>query len=141
MNNEIRQFGKFVAANRLNSSAKRDIVVKTFFATRDHVSAEDLYRAIRKKHPEIGHTTVYRTLKLIAESGLAEVVDFGDGIRRYERKVGRDYHAHLICSRCGQRVEVFDKGIKGLVLSLARRHKFSAQKQRFEIFGTCHRCG
>ncbi len=62
------------------------------------MSAEDFWDLVRKKHPEIGYTTVYRTLKLIVSSWIAERVDFEDGVRRYEQKIGREYHAHFICT-------------------------------------------
>jgi len=140
MKNEILIFNQYVSRKGLNSSAKRDSIVRAFFETRDHVSAEDLYFRVKKGQLEIGYTTVYRTLKLIAESGLAEVVDFDDGVKRYERKVGRDYHAHCICSRCGQSFEVFHKDIQSLTYGLAKKNGFVPQKSRFEIFGLCRRC-
>lgn len=140
MEQEIKIFKDYVKKRELNKSWKRDFVLQTFLQTKDHVSVEDLYGLIKKKHPEVGMTTVFRTMKLVVACGLAEVVDFDDGVRRYERKLGREYHAHLICTKCGRSFESFDKSIQDLASRLAKKKGFTPQKHRLEIFGVCGSC-
>lgn len=140
MPKELKYFRDYASDLGLNSSLKRDVVLQAFFRTRGHVSADDLHRLVRKAHPRIGYTTVYRTLKLIARSGLAKVVDFEDGVKRYERRSGREFHAHCICSRCGRSVEVFHEQIRDLTERLARDQRFTLHDQRLEIFGVCRAC-
>ena len=140
MTKEDRIFDEYMREQGCNSSRKRDLIVKAFLKTRGHVSAEELYDRVKKDHPQIGYTTVYRTLKMIADSGLAKVTDLGDKVKRYERRVGREYHAHLICSRCGTSLEVFDPKIETLTANLAKRQRFSPANQCFEIFGVCAQC-
>ncbi len=140
MKKEFEIFERHVSQKGLKHSQKRDYILKTFLDTRKHVSAEDLYRIVKGEHPEIGYTTVYRTLKLIVSSGLAEQVDFDDGVKRFERKVGREYHAHFICTGCGNNFEVFDENIKRLSSSLSKASHFEPQKHRLEIFGLCKKC-
>jgi len=137
---EIQIFDEYVRTQGCNSSRKRDLIVKAFLKTRGHVSAEELYDTIKKNHPQIGYTTVYRTLKMITDSGLAKVTDLGDKVSRYERRVGREYHAHLICSQCGSSLEVFDSEIETLTVNLSKRQRFSPDNQCFEIFGVCAQC-
>ena len=67
----------------LKHTDQRDTILRTFLDTRDHLSTDDLYRLVRKQDERIGFTTVYRTLKLLAECGLASEVAFNDGIARY----------------------------------------------------------
>ena len=137
---ETKIFDAYVCEQGCNSSRKRDLIVKVFLKTRGHVSAEELYDTIKKDHPQIGYTTVYRTLKMIADSGLAKITDLGDKVKRYERRVGREYHAHLICSQCGNSLEVFDQEIEALTVNLAKRQRFVPANQCFEIFGVCAQC-
>ncbi len=60
----------------LKHTEQRDTILQTFLETRDHMSTDELHRLVKKKDPKIGFTTVYRTLKLLAECGLAsEVVE------------------------------------------------------------------
>lgn len=62
---------------------------------------------MKTQDPKIGFTTVYRTLKLLAECGLASEVAFHDGIARYEHQYNRRSHHHMVCTGCGSSVEFF----------------------------------
>ena len=140
MQNEIEILASHIEEKGLKYSSKREQILHTFLQTNKHISAQDLFELVKKENPEIGYTTVYRTLKLMVDSGLAEVVDFGDGVRRFECKIGREHHAHFICTKCGKNAEVFDEKIKDLSLRLAQEKGFLPQNQRFEIFGVCVQC-
>ncbi len=63
----------------LKHTGQRDTILRAFLDTRDHLSTDELFRLVRKKDERIGFTTVYRTLKLLAECGLASEVAFNDG--------------------------------------------------------------
>src|SRR3954465_10796282 len=91
----------------LKHTEQRDTILRTFLETRDHLSTDELFRLTRKKDPKIGFTTVYRTLKLLAECGLASVVAFHDGMARYEHQFNRRSHHHMVCTECGSSVEFF----------------------------------
>ena len=140
MKKQLDIFERHVEEQGLKHSSRRDVVVKAFLETRKHVSAEDLYKIVKRNHSSVGFTTVYRTLKLIVSSGLAEKVDFDDGVKRFERKVGREYHAHFICTQCGHNFEVFDENIERLSARLSQNSEFTPQKHRLEIFGVCKKC-
>src|SRR5712664_369051 len=79
----------------LKHTEQRDTILRTFLETRDHLSTDQLFRLVRKKDPKIGFTTVYRTLKLLAECGLASAVPFPDGMSRYEHQFNRRSHHHM----------------------------------------------
>ena len=70
----------------LKHTEQRDTILLTFLETREHLSTDELYQLVRKRDPKIGFTTVYRTLKLLAECGLASEVAFHDGIARFEHQ-------------------------------------------------------
>jgi len=63
----------------LKHTAQRDAILGTFLETRDHLSTEELHHLVKRRDAGIGFTTVYRTLKLLAECGLASEVAFQDG--------------------------------------------------------------
>ena len=140
MKQEYKIFSDHLAEKGFKYSQKRNYIVEEFLKAERHVSAEDLFRLVRKEYPDIGYTTVYRTLKLIVASGLAEMVDFDDGVRRFERKLGREYHAHFICTKCGKNSEVFDENIERLSAALSHKSGFVPKKHRLEIFGLCQKC-
>ena len=69
----IRLFSNYVAINGLNMSRQRILILELFLSSGNQLSADDLYIKLRTQYPAIGRTTVYRTLKLIAQSGIALV--------------------------------------------------------------------
>ena len=140
MRTEIQIFNDFIREKGHKNSKKRNYILRAFLKSNAHVSAEDLYERVHSKRPGIGYTTVYRTMKLIAESGLAGTVDFEDGVKRYEKKTGRGFHAHYICTTCGVSFEVFNKQIRELGEKTLKERKFHPSKYRFEIFGLCQKC-
>jgi len=137
---EIDIFEEFIRSKGLRRTNQREKVLEVFLATEKHMSVDKLYKFVKRKYPHIGHTTVYRTMKLLAECGLCEEVDFGDGLARFEHKYGHNHHDHLICLRCGKATEVVKQEIEKLQDDLAKRHGFTPVKHKLEIFGICKRC-
>jgi Fur family transcriptional regulator, ferric uptake regulator len=132
-NNHLKRVG-------LKHTGQRDTILRTFLETRDHLSTDELHRLVKKKDPKIGFTTVYRTLKLLAECGLASEVAFHDGVARYEHQYNRRYHHHMVCTGCGTSVEFFSPEIEKLEHEIGRRYKFSTTRHNFQIYGLCENC-
>ncbi|MFA5514866.1 MAG: transcriptional repressor [Desulfuromonadales bacterium] len=133
-------FKDFIARKGLKSTQQRDIILDEFLCSGSHLSTEELYLRIRRKHPNIGYATVYRTLKLFAECGIAEERHFGDGQARYESTSGEEHHDHLICTGCGAILEFEDPGIEELQQKVAAAHGFRIERHRLEIYGLCRKC-
>ena len=93
----------------LKHTEQRDTILRTFLETRDHLSIDELAQLVKKQDPKIGITTVYRTLKLLTECGLASEVAFHDGVARYEHQYNRRSHHHMVCTECGSSVEFFSQ--------------------------------
>jgi Fur family ferric uptake transcriptional regulator len=122
----------------LRHSGVRDLVVEAFLAAREHVSVEELTRRVRRRG--IGQATVYRTLKLLSDCGLAAPRQFGDGVTRYEPVAERAHHDHLICTSCGTIVEFENPRIEALQLAVAREHGFTVESHKLELYGRCAAC-
>jgi Fur family ferric uptake transcriptional regulator len=122
------------------STRQRDIIASEFFKCEDHITAEDLYMKINKRHKEIGSTTVYRTLKLLAESGLATARVFADQLIRYEPVSEDEHHDHLICLDCGSIIEFEDPKLERLQERIASDFGFSIVDHKVEFYGHCRDC-
>ena len=121
---------------RLNTTAQRDAIVEQFFKTKDHVSIDELLAKVRRRTPGVGYATVYRTLKLLVDSGLALERQFGDGQARFE--VAGAHHDHLICARCGIILEFEDDEIERLQEKIAQRlGGFTVVRHRHELYALC----
>jgi Fur family transcriptional regulator, ferric uptake regulator len=124
----------------LKQTAQRDVILRTFLDTREHLSTDELYRLVKKKDAGIGFTTVYRTLKLLAECGLASEVAFNDGITRYESVYNRRSHHHMVCTECGRSVEFFSPEIERVERQIGRANHYRTTRHTFQIYGICEAC-
>ncbi len=138
----VKGIEEVLYAKNLRRSRPRHEIITAFIKARRHLTAEELYLRVRTKHPRIGSATVYRTLRLMCNLGLCKELNFekGGGRTRYELVKGREHHDHLICTRCGAVVEVFDAGIEKLQDRLFKRYGYQPQSHRFELYGICTAC-
>ena len=130
-------FEEFLKRKNLKQSNQRLEILKTFVNTDKHLTTDELYSIVRNKYPTIGFVTVYRTLKLLCESGLSRELKFEDGVSRYEHEFRHEHHDHLICMECGRFVEVVDLKIEELQKMMAKKYGFAPEHHRMEIYGIC----
>lgn len=136
----LRKFHKFLKEKGLKSTRQRKLIFQVFLEATDHPSLEELYQRVRQKNSRIGFATVYRTLKLMAESGWASSRRFGDRSARFEHSYPGNHHDHLICLNCGKIVEFENSGIENLQAQIARGKGFHMFDHKLEIYGFCANC-
>ena len=126
----------------LRSSAQRRTIARVFFTGPNHVSIEELLAQARREDPRIGYATVYRTLKLFTECGIAEERNFGDGPSRYELsdESNEHHHDHMICVECGVISEFHNAEIERIQAGIAATHGFRVDSHKHEIYGACAAC-
>ncbi len=124
----------------LKHSRQRDLVADVFFAMGGHVSVDQLVAAARRSDPRVSVATVYRTMKLLADCGLASSRQFEGSQTRYEPAAGRPHHDHLICTRCGAIEEFAEEKIETLQTRVAATHGFKVETHKLELYGRCAAC-
>jgi Fur family transcriptional regulator, ferric uptake regulator len=124
----------------LRSTDQRRLIVETFFHADNHVSIEELLAQVRAKDPRVGYATVYRTLKLLTECGVANERRFGDGLTRYELADETSHHDHLICVECGDITEFEEPRIEELQEKIAKKYGFDLRSHKHELYGLCAKC-
>ena len=130
----------YLERHGLRSTTQRRVVTDVFFRSEGHLSIEDLLAKVRRKDPRVGYATVYRTLKLLKDCGVAYERHFGDGVSRYEIAHTDAHHDHLICTECGKIVEFEDDEIEVLQERIADRNGFSLSRHKHELYGVCADC-
>ena len=140
MASALQVFVDYLRKKHLKLTDQRNAILNVFLKTERHLSVDDLYDIVRKKDSSIGHATVFRTLKLLSEAGIAKEVNLGDGKTRYEHKYDHEHHDHLVCLECGKFIEAVDSKIEKLQEELCKRHGFVPQQHTMEIFGICKKC-
>jgi len=136
----LSRLAGFLSGRGLRLTGQRRVIADMFFRSEGHFSAEEIVRLVREANPRIGPATVYRTLKLLREAGLATGMNSGDGLARYESPFRRSHHDHLVCRRCGRIVEFENDQIEDLQQRVAERHGFVVTDHRLELYGICGAC-
>ena len=126
----------YLADKGLRVTRQRHLIAEAFFSAGGHPNIDQVYEAARAQDPRIGQATVYRTLKLLVDCGLAHQSDFGDGTTRYE-PAHAEHHDHLMCVDCGRIVEFRNDTIEHLQDEIALDHGFKVTDHRLVIYGAC----
>ena len=134
----LEQLHQYLNDKGLKQTKQRDIIAATFFQTKKHIKIEELLQEVRKVEPSIGYVTVYRTLLLLKECGLAHQRHFGEGQSLFENS--GHHHDHLICIKCGAITEFEDDRIEALQEKICQSFNFKTVSHRHEIYGACSRC-
>lgn len=135
---ERDSLARYLDDHNLRHTRQRDAILEAFLDAKGHITPEEIHQRVRERHPHIGFTTVYRTMKLLCEAGLAHERRFEDGITRYE--IQHEHHDHLVCLRCGKIIEFECEMIESAQNDIARRYGFRVLRHRHELYGHCRSC-
>lgn len=124
----------------LRRTAQRDLILEMFLRNEEHLTSEDLYRLVQRQDPTVGHTTVYRTLKLLTDAGLAREARFGDNRTYYEHHYNHQHHDHMICTGCGKVIEFYSAEIESLQDQMADNFGFRPTHHSLRLWGVCSGC-
>lgn len=130
----------YLESKGLKSTAQRDFIADTFFRINTHISLDELLKKVKRKTPRVGYATVYRTMKLLTDSGLALERRFGDGQTRYENLPDDGHHDHIICIKCARIIEFQNQRIEQLQAETAKKFGFKVINHKLELYGYCSDC-
>jgi len=135
---EISVLKDHLARHQLKLTRQREYILQAFLQN-EHITAEQMYRLLAKKDPHIGLATIYRTLNLFCEAGLAQARHFGSQTQ-YDNVAHKGHHDHLICTGCGKIVEFENQEIERLQEQVANRNGFTIKTHKLELYGLCSHC-
>ena len=135
---ELRSLARYLEEHSLKHTKQRDAILDVFLQATGHITSEEIYQRVQDEHPSIGYTTVYRTMKLLCDAGLAIERRFDDGLTRYE--IAHEHHDHLVCVRCGKIIEFECRMIESTQNEIAERYGFQVLRHRHELYGHCETC-
>ncbi|AGL02994.1 Fur family transcriptional regulator [Desulfoscipio gibsoniae] len=144
MRGVIGEVEEKLRAHEYKMTPKREHVLCVLLENKDkHLSAEEVYNLVKKKVPDVGLATVYRTLELFSNFDIIQSMDFGDGRKRYEfsteDKDGHRHH-HLICVKCGKIIEMNEDLLEDLEERVTDTYDFTITDHELKIFGKCREC-
>jgi len=116
----IMKIQEVLISKNIRPSISRVKILEYLRSVCSHPTVEEVYMALADELPTLSKTTVYNTLKLLAEEGIVKVLTIDGNHVRYDGCT--DFHGHFMCSECGK---VYDfqivngnvKGIEGFEVS------------------------
>jgi Fur family ferric uptake transcriptional regulator len=138
----IEELERALQRKGLKTTAQRRLITEVFFDPQfrqDHPTVDTLYRQVKSRDQSVGFATVYRTMKLLVECGLASPRQLHDNQTRYEPESPGEHHDHLICLDCGHIFEFENEEIEALQAREAARHGFVVAEHRMVLYGRCQR--
>ncbi len=117
---------------------QRRAVLDVVLGSGEHLTANEIYEAARRRLPAISFATVYNSLKYLKEAGLVREINFGKSSSRYDRETGR--HDHALCSRCGRLVDFDLPETPQMLKAAARRSRFKPESIHLTLVGVCPDC-
>ena len=108
---------------------------KEVYGSKDHPDVDELHKRVLQIDKKISIATVYRTVKLLEESGILEKHDFKGGKARYEPSLD-DHHDHLIDINSGEIIEFVDKDIEELQKKIAKKLGYNLVDHKLELYGS-----
>ncbi|MBQ4076951.1 MAG: transcriptional repressor [Mailhella sp.] len=133
------KFSEYLKRKGLRVTPQRMKILNAFLRTEEHVSMEELFLIVRKTDSTVGQVTVYRTLKLLCEAGIASAVNFEEGLVRYEPR-DMHHHDHLVCEKCGRKIEFVNEAIEQLQEAVCHEHDFLPTAHHMVLYGICSEC-
>lgn len=134
MGNLSRTLEELCAARGMRMTGQRRVIARILDESEDHPDVDELHRRAVNVDPRISISTVYRTVKLLEDTGVIARHAFRDGRSRYET-VPAEHHDHLIDIKSGRVIEFRSPEIEALQERIAREHGFKLVDHRLELYG------
>ena len=132
------------AADRLAAAGERVthqrlLVANALAAAGRQLTADDLYRRLRRREPTIGRATVFRTLETLVDASVARRLELEGHVYAYVA-CQPDHHHHLACTRCGRVEEIDEAYVRPIASRVARDMGFEIDDARLDFYGRCAVC-
>lgn len=118
---------------------QRELIIQAIAHSETHMSADEVFVELKKHTQATNIATVYRTLDMLWEEGLACRNDLGSGRTVYATHL-HGPHIHLVCRYCSCVIDADPQVLEALQKQLSVKYQFKADLQHLSIFGVCKDC-
>ncbi len=134
-----KELQKLLTEKKLKKTSQRAMIWGSLLESKGHPSVEEIRDNLLKQGHRIGLATIYRTIKLLLQSGFIRQSKL-HGMTRYEPVVRQPNHLHFICNSCGSTVEFPSRKIETLIRRTTEANDFEERYSRYAVFGICKTC-
>jgi Fur family ferric uptake transcriptional regulator len=115
-------------------TGQRKLIIEVLQKSKDHPDVEELFKRANAIDNKVSIATVYRTVRLLQDTGILSRLEFNDGKSRFEDAV-RKHHDHLIDIDSGEVIEFVDEEIEKIQNKIAERLGFDLVGHKLELYG------
>ncbi len=134
----LESFKQKCRDSNLRITPQRIAIFQELVNDYSHPCADDVYRKIVKKNPNISFDTVNRTLLLFANQGMIKFAESYGKTKRFDPDV--ESHHHLCCIRCGRIIDFYNKEYDEIKIPNSIKNKYTVFGKRVVIEGLCDKC-
>lgn len=135
MNMNIENIGEFLKDNKIKPSYQRLKIYEYLMGTTAHPTVDMIYKALMPEIPTLSKTTVYNTLNLFVENGIAQLITIEENESRYDADIS--LHGHFKCDQCGM---VYDFDVEQSAFNFKGLEGFEVAEKHVYFKGLCKNC-
>ena len=130
----LKDFKTILAKEDCKVTQPRIDILSFIMDMDSHMSCDQIFDNLKDSGKDVSKATLYRTLDILVRHEFARKMDIGDGVIRYEKKIGIPHHDHMICIETGDIVEFYDGDIERIQDNIAHRHGYEVVKHVHQLF-------
>lgn len=137
-NNQLKEALETLKETGVRITPQRHAILEYLINSMSHPTADEIYKALEGKFPNMSVATVYNNLRVFREVGLVKELTYGDSSSRFDFSTTDHYHA--ICEKCGKIVDFQYPGLNEVEQFASHVTNFKVSHHRLEIYGLCSEC-
>ena len=129
---------ELLRGNGFKVTPQRLAVYEVLANTKEHPNAEMIFSRLQATYPTMSLATVYKTIDILHEIGLVQILNAGEDSFRYDADMSN--HAHVRCVECGRVDDVFDLDAAKVTREIEAGTRYRLTGQQFYFYGVCPEC-
>jgi Fur family transcriptional regulator, peroxide stress response regulator len=126
------------AKHGLKVTPQRIAIYNELVKSKDHPTAEKIYKKVKPLLPNISFDTVYRTLLSFSEAGIINLVEGYGEVKRFEPNLHQ--HHHFRCIKCHKIIDFLDDEYNSLSIPDMIQKQCTILNKRVVLEGLCGAC-
>ncbi|MNJ34059.1 Fur family transcriptional regulator [Paenibacillus fonticola] len=124
--------------NGVRITPQRHAILAFLMESMGHPTADEIYRSLAPRFPNMSVATVYNNLKMFIEAGMVRELTYGDNSSRFDADVSNHYH--VICEKCGKIKDFTYSSLEDVEQKAEEMTGFQVHGHRMELYGVCGEC-
>jgi len=135
---ELKEALEMLKNTGVRITPQRHAILEYLVESMTHPTADEIYKALEGKFPNMSVATVYNNLRVFKEVGLVKELTYGDASSRFDYVTSQHYH--VICEKCGKIVDFQYPQLHEIERLAQHMTDFDVTHHRMEIYGVCKEC-